>query len=80
MVYVPFAPGSFDLHAGLSSASPRERAVALDELARIGQLIHELVGAEEDAAASFGTLPQEFQDWILCQIAQVLAGLQRGPG
>jgi hypothetical protein len=78
MVFVPFTPGSVDLHAGLTSASPRERRVALKELAGIGELLHEMVGVEEDAAASFVALPQEYQDWILCQLAQVVAGLQRG--
>ena len=78
MVFVPFPPGSVDLYVGLSSASPGERRIALHELAAIGEILHELVGEEEGAAASFVTLPREYQDWILSQIAQVLARLQRG--
>ena len=53
LLYVPFMPGATILRDCLSSATAEERQLALDELAGIGQVLHELVDLEETSVRSF---------------------------
>ena len=77
LLFVPFMPGTTALQAGIASASPEERRIAVDKLVAVGEVLHELMGFEEESSRSFEALPREYQDWIISLISQVLARLRR---
>ena len=76
-LFVPFTPGAVALYARMASASPEEQRAAVDELAGIGEVLHELISFEDDPGRNFHSLPREYQDWIISLISQVLASLPR---
>jgi len=77
LLFVPFTPGAAALRARIATASPEERRSAVDELVGIGEVLHELIGFEEESESGFQTLPREYQDWIISLISQLLARLRR---
>ena len=76
-VCVPFTPGAISLHTRIASATPEERRSALDELAGIGEVLHELLDFEEESENDFMALPTEYQDWIITLISRVLVRIHR---
>ena len=77
LLFVPFTPGATALHTQIASATSDERRSAVDELAGIGEVLHELMGFEEDSECGFQALPREYQDWIMSLISRVLVRLRR---
>ena len=77
LLFVPFTPGTTALHQRIASATPEERRSAVDELAGIGEVLHELIGFEEESETGFQALPREYQDWIISLISRVLVRLRR---
>ena len=77
LLFVPFTPGATALRTHMGSVTPEERRSAVDELAGIGEVLHELIGFEEESEIGFQALPREYQDWIISLISRVLVRLRR---